>query len=96
MEHKELGLEVSDVSAVQAKQMGFEGYNGVLVTQVDEDGPAYTAGLREGMLIRKVGREDVASVADFRKLVEQHPLKDGLLLLVRTQAGNRYVVIEGK
>jgi serine protease Do len=96
VEQKELGLEASDLSAAQAKQLGFDGFTGVLITQVDPDGPAYEAGLREGMLIRKVGREDVTSIADFRRLVGEQSLKDGVLLLVRTPAGNRYVVLQPK
>jgi len=93
---KDFGLEVSDLSASQAKQLGFDGYEGVLITHVDPAGPAHEAGLREGMLIRKVGREEVKSVADFRKAVEGQSVKEGLLLLVRTQAGNRYVVIQAQ
>lgn len=95
-ESKELGLELSDVSANQAAQLGFEGFQGVLVSQVDQNGPAFAAGIREGMLIRKVGRDDVTSVEEFRKALEKHPLKDGVLLLVRTQSGNKYVVVEAQ
>lgn len=95
-EHDKLGFETSDLNEAQAKQLGFEGYKGVLITQVDPNGAAFAAGLREGMLIRKVGREDVANVADFRKRLEEQNLDEGLLLMVRTQTGNRYVVIGGK
>jgi serine protease Do len=95
-EHEKLGLEVTDLSEAQAKQMGFEGYTGVLVASVKPDSPAFEAGLREGMLIRRVGRDDVSDVAAFRKLVDSQNLDEGLLLMVRTQQGNRYVVIGGK
>jgi len=81
---EELGVEVSDLTTAQVRQLGFEGYQGVLVTQVDPDGPAYAAGLREGMLIRKVGRDDVTDAEQFRNLMADHPVKDGVLLLVRT------------
>lgn len=95
-EHDKLGFETSDLNDAQAKQLGFDGYKGVLITQVDPNGAAFAAGLREGMLIRKVGREDVTNVAEFRKRLEEQNLDEGLLLMVRTQAGNRYVVIGGK
>ena len=95
-EHDKLGFETSDLNDAQAKQLGFDGYKGVLITQVDPNGAAFAAGLREGMLIRKVGREDVTSVAEFRKRLEEQNLDEGLLLMVRTQTGNRYVVIGGK
>ena len=66
------------------------------MTNVTQDGLAYSNGLREGMLIRKVGQTDVKTTADFEAAVKQQKLEDGILLLVRTPQGNRYVVIEKK
>ena len=93
---KSLGVEVSAMNPAEARQLGYEGYRGVLLTQVDADGAAYEAGLREGMLVRKVGQKEVTTVAEFRDAMAEQSLKDGVLLLVRTPQGNRYVVIERK
>lgn len=93
---KVLGIEVTEMNAAESRQLGFENYTGVLITHVDENSAAYEAGLREGMLIRKVGQTDVKSVTAFREAMNGQTVKEGVLLLVRTQQGNRYVVIEEK
>jgi C-terminal processing protease CtpA/Prc len=65
-----------------------------VVTNVTPDGPAHTAGIREGMLIRRVGKENVTDVEGFKKALESQPKDEGVLMLVRTPQGNRFVVIE--
>jgi serine protease Do len=91
----DLGLEVADLSAAEARQLGFDDAQGVVVTDVAQDGAAYTAGIREGMLIRRVGRTAVTSVESFRKALEAQPKDEGVLLLVRAPQGtNRFVVVE--
>jgi serine protease Do len=94
--NNELGIEVSEMNTAEARQLGFDGIEGVLVTNVDPDGIAHANGLREGMLIRKVGQTDVKTPAEFDAAVKKEKLEDGILLLVRTAQGNRYVVIEKK
>ena len=92
---KELGFEVTELSADVASRLGYEGFRGVLISNVDVNSLAYRRGLREGMLILKVNRQTVESVEQFRGAVESRSLKDGILLLARTpRGGNRYVVIE--
>jgi len=93
---KELGIEVAKMEAEEAKQLGFEAYKGVLITNVDPDGLAHEAGLREGMLIRKVGHQDVATPEEFAAAVAKQPVDEGVLLLVRTAGGNRYVVLKNE
>ena len=94
--HKpELGLKVGELTDKAAEKLGHQGQTGVLVTQVDPDGPAAAAGLRPGMLILRVGRTEVASVEAFKKAVDQASFEEGVLLLIRTENGNRFVVVQG-
>lgn len=93
---KELGIEVTKMGDDEAKQLGFDAYKGVLITNVDPEGLAHEAGLREGMLIRKVGQQDVTTPEEFQAAVAKQPVKDGVLLLVRTPNGNRYVVLKNE
>ena len=59
---EKLGLEVSDTNAELAEQFGFrEDVEGAFVTQVEVNSPAFVAGLRKGMIIRKVNKQAVAS-----------------------------------
>lgn len=90
----ELGLDLSDMTAQQARQLGLEGYEGALITGVHPGSSADQAALSEGMLVLKVGRTQVSSVEEFRDAVEELDMDDGVLLLVRTAEGNRFVVLE--
>ncbi|TWU38908.1 putative periplasmic serine endoprotease DegP-like precursor [Novipirellula aureliae] len=91
-----LGLEIAPVDAEVAKQLGVEGNSGVVITMVADGSPADDAGLKPGMLITQVDRQSVESVADFEAAIKQNreQKKGGVLLLVRTEAGSKFVVIK--
>jgi serine protease Do len=86
-------MDVTDLTAEQAEQLGYKGETGALVAEVDPNGVAYANGIRPGMLVLKVGKKPVKSADDFEQAIGKESLKDGVLLLVRTQAGNRFVVL---
>ncbi|HWA98164.1 MAG TPA: Do family serine endopeptidase [Pirellulales bacterium] len=88
-----LGVEVSDVTAEQAEKLGFSNRKGVVISDVDPDGVAAEAGLRPGALIVKVGQKTVENVEQFKAAMKDQNLNDGVLLLVRTELGNRFVVL---
>ncbi len=90
----QLGLEVTDLTSDVARRFGFQNYSGVLISHVDPGSVAYRKGLREGMLILSVERQPVASVDEFRSALERASLEEGILLKVRTEAGNRFVVLD--
>ena len=90
---KSLGLEVSALTPDVAEQLGIETQTGVVITQVQTDGAAATAGLDPGMVILQVNRQDVSSVEDFQKIVDAD--QDGsVLLLVHSAQGSRFVVVK--
>jgi len=93
---KELGIEVAKMGADEARQLGFENFKGVLITNVDPESLAGEAGLKEGMLIRKVGHQDVTTPEEFQAALAKQPVAEGVLLLVRTQNGNRYIVLKNQ
>jgi serine protease Do len=69
---------------------------GVVITEVEPGSPADTAGLRSGMVITEANRQSVNSTNDFRKALGVKPLEKGLLLLLRTPEGSRFVVIQAE
>jgi len=91
---QDLGIEVSEMTPDQAEELGFKGYTGVLITRVDPDKVAADQGLREGMLIMKVGRAAVKNVSDFKAALKGESIKDGIVLHVRTQHGNRFLLLK--
>ncbi len=88
-----LGMEVTNLDPDVARQLKFEGFDGVLITHVEPNGPAAEARLLEGMLVLKVGKTPVTNVEEFEAAVGESSLEKGVLLQVRTDRGNRYVVL---
>ncbi|MDZ7615757.1 MAG: Do family serine endopeptidase [Patescibacteria group bacterium] len=90
----ELGLGVADLTPALAKQLGAEGLEGVAVAKVAPSSIAAAAGIREGMVILRVGRTAVGSVAEFEAAVKTESLAKGILLLARTARGNQFIVLQ--
>ncbi|HEY1602302.1 MAG TPA: Do family serine endopeptidase [Pirellulales bacterium] len=90
----DLGLEVAEMTPAEAEQLGFKGMEGVIITNVSPDGLAAEQGLSEGMLIKKVGDQYVTNIEQFKKAIAEKPVDRGVLLLVRTSEGNRFVVLK--
>jgi len=93
---KEIGMEVTNLTPDTAEQLGFKGMKGVVISSVDEDGVAAGHGLREGMMVLKVGDHQVQTVDEFKAAVSKESLDKGILLLVKTTAGNRFLVLKQK
>lgn len=89
-----LGLELSDVTSDVAQQLGLKGSEGALIVNVREGGLAADAGLRPGMVILKVGQKSIKSAADFETAMKHESVKEGVMLLVRTASGNRFIVLQ--
>jgi serine protease Do len=68
--------------------------SGMIVTNVEQGGPAWRSGLRDGMIIRSVNRMSTADAEEFRQALEASQDSDQLLLLVQIpRYGARYLVI---
>ena len=46
-------------------------HDGVLVTHVANDGPAYEAGLQPSNIVTAIGKEPVRSLADFKRIAQK-------------------------
>ena len=88
-----LGLQLSELTADVAEQLGMENVTGLVITGVRSGSPAETAGLKDGMVISKVGQTAVNSLTDFAAAMKDVSLKDGILLLVRVGEASRFFVI---
>jgi len=88
-----LGMTVAPLDQVQAKNLGYSGLNGLLVTQVAPGGPAFEVGIRQGVLIMEVNRKPIRSVSDFKREVKKTPKGKKILLLAREGENSRFLVI---
>jgi serine protease Do len=86
-----LGFSVQNLTPALARQLGAEGSEGVVVTQVDPRSEAYQAGVRRGMVIYEVNQHEVHDVQEFRQAVERAEQSGQILLLGQMQQGTMYI-----
>ncbi len=89
-----LGMEVEKLTPEVANKLGLDLKEGVVITRVRPGSVADMAGLDSGMVVVQVNRQDVKSPEDFRKAMDRSPLDKGVLLLVRSAQGSRFVVLK--
>jgi serine protease Do len=88
-----LGLGLQNLTAELAEQLGYEQQEGVVVTAVEPGSAADEAGIRRGMLIRQVNRQEVNSVQEVQATLQKPGKLNQILLLVQDQQASRYVVL---
>ena len=84
------------MTSEMAKQLGFsESSTGVLITEVERDSIAATAGLQKGLVIHKVDQHVVQTVNEVESAFDKGSLEKGILLQVRTpKSGTSYVLLK--
>jgi len=81
------GLSLQVFTSNLAERNGLDPQDqGLLVTAVDPNGSAATAGIRQGDLIQEVNRRPVRSVADFNSAIQLSGTRPALLLVKRRNA----------
>jgi serine protease Do len=88
-----LGFEVQTLTDELSSQLGVENTEGVVVSSVDRGSKAADAGLRAGMVVTQVNRSKVKSVEQFEEEIKKSDPKKGILLLVKTGEGTRFLVV---
>jgi serine protease Do len=76
-----LGVEVAAVPADRLEEMGIS--HGVVVADIDPQGAAANAGIREGDVILSINREKVESVSELESLVTEAPADEAIPVLVQ-------------
>jgi len=94
--YDKLGLQVGPLTTDVAHQLGISGTSGVVITAVEDGSPADKAGLAPSQVITQVGRKGVKSVAEFEAEVKNTSPDKGVLLLVRSAEGSRFVVVKSE
>jgi serine protease Do len=81
--HELLGFSVAPVNNRLAEQYDLDAdLEGVVVTEIDQSGSAFRAGLREGDLIRSVNRKRIKNVSEFNAALENTKRGDTVLLQI--------------
>lgn len=89
----ELGFRVQELTPDVARQLGYEGENGVLVASVAQGSEAQARGLKRGDLIQEVNRQPVDSVEAFNRAMKASAERESVLLLVRRGEVTQFVAL---
>jgi len=89
------GMEAQELTPSLARQLGLsKSDKGVVITQIDPDSAAGSAGLREGDLVVEMNRQPVKSLKDYDRIASKIGKEDSILLLVNRQGRNSYFAIK--
>jgi serine protease Do len=88
------GVAVEELTPAILRELGLPlKTTGVVVSGVDDSSRAQESGLRRGDVIQQVNRKEVASVADYQRLLRAAG-KEALLLLVNRDGHTLFMVVE--
>jgi S1-C subfamily serine protease len=87
-----LGMEVSNVNSDLASKYGLGNNDkGVVVTGVERNGAAFSGGLREGDLIKRVGKDDISNVKDYTNAINKIQPGETALFLVYRRGSSMFI-----
>ncbi|MBW2423392.1 MAG: DegQ family serine endoprotease [Deltaproteobacteria bacterium] len=86
------GLRAQDLTPALAEQLGLEEAKGVVVTDVDPEGPAGEAGIRRGDVILEIDQQEVESVGELNEKLEGSDAS--VLVLVRRGDNTLFVPLK--
>ena len=87
-----LGLSLQPVTPQVAKQLGVEESQGLIVTEVDQAGPAAEAGIARGDVVLEINRQPVKTVDEVQSALDRSADRPILLLLAR-RGGTVYLTV---
>lgn len=92
-----LGLAVQALTPELAERLGYSDQEkGVVVSKVARGSLAGLAGMRPGVLIVEVNRQQVETVEAFKQALDKSRESGVLLLMVKDQTGSRFITMKWK
>jgi serine protease Do len=89
-----LGVEIAEVTAEKAKDLKLTSERGVVVMDVEPDGPAAKAGLKENDVITEYDGQVVEGTVQFRRLVRETPTGRTVALVISRNGATQNVSVE--
>lgn len=91
---QKLGIEVENLSAELARQLGYSTTEeGVVITKIKPGSPASLAGLRPGCLIQAINHKKVSNTTDYEEAIAENGKNKRILLLVKYGKATRFYSI---
>lgn len=89
-----LGMVVEELTEETAKQFGIESGTGIVIVAVTPGSAADKTGLLPGMIVQEVERQAIVNLSIFKELVSEMDPEKGILLLIKTANGSRYIFLQ--
>jgi serine protease Do len=90
---KDVGIEVTELTRELARKYRITETRGVLVTYVESESPAESAGIREGDIIIEVNRAAVDNLDEYYKAIEEALKRDKILFWIKRGRSSQFVVL---
>jgi serine protease Do len=91
--YEKIGLTVENIDEEMASRLGIEDAEGIVVTEVEQGGSAWRAGLQPGHIISSVNRAEVDTVSAFKNALSKVDEGGKVLLLVKDGRSSRFLVL---
>ncbi|MED5403941.1 MAG: Do family serine endopeptidase [SAR324 cluster bacterium] len=89
-----LGMVVEELTEETAKQFGIESGAGIVIVAVTPGSAADKTGLLPGMIVQEVERQAIVNLSRFKELISEMDPEKGILLLIKTANGSRYIFLQ--
>jgi len=89
-----LGVEIGEVTAEKAKELKLTAERGVVVMDVEPDGPAAKVGLKENDVITQYDGQVVEGTVQFRRLVRETPTGRPVALVISRNGATQNISVE--
>ena len=89
-----LGMPVEELTEENAKQLGIETGIGVVISNVKSGSQAEKSGLLPGMIVLEAERQAVSNIDTFKEIINDIDQGKGILMLIRTSKGSRYIFLQ--
>ena len=90
-ESSKLGVVVTEVPDDMREEFGIE--NGVVVSEIDPEGPAAEAGIMPGDVIVSLDRKRIESVYELEKLIKDAPVGEAMPVLVQRESSPLFLAL---
>ena len=92
-----IGFEIKQLDEEDVKKYKIKGLSkGIVISNVKNNSPAFKSGLREGMVIVRVGQSEVSDLSVISNAIEKakKQKRNALLMLVNFEGTDRFVAVE--
>jgi hypothetical protein len=90
---EKLGITVQNLTEELASRYSFEGFKGVIVTQVVAGSPAAMAGIQLGSLIQEVNHKSIENTKEFTEEIDRAVKEGRVLFRIRYENSSIFIIL---